>query len=893
MTEPTRPNPDALLSAIQEEEAKQRRGKFKIFLGMCAGVGKTFAMLQDARQRRQEGKDVVAAIIETHKRAETEALCNDLPFIPPQEIHYREVLIQEMDLDAVLARRPEIVLVDELAHTNAPESRHPKRFQDVLELLEAGIQVYTTLNIQHVESRVDTVSQITGIQVHETVPDSVIDRADEIQLIDLTPEKLRERLSEGRVYLGEKAATTAAMNFFREENLTALREISLRLTAEHVGQNLRDVMESKQIDGPWKTNERPMVAVGPSPFSEKLIRWTRRVASALDTPWVATYVEALHPLSEAEKSRLAKNLALARQLGAKIVMTSGSNMADALLRTAREHNVTQIIIGKTSGRPWLRFILGNSLVDQLMQRSGDIDIYVIHTEKPANPRRRIASETIHSWLQELLWGTSAVSGVTLACWLIQGMIGYWTVALLFLVLVIFLATKFHRVTILWAATLSALLWDFFFIPPQLTFRIGKLHDSFMLVMYYLIALVIGQLTYKIRLQEKTARRHDQRTQALYRLAQSAVENTTLEAGLRYAMEEIASLFNARTTIMLVQENGTLAQIHPNPAWELSEKQNGVAAWAFLNNQIAGRYTDTLPDSQAIYLPLHTSKAKFGVMAVHFLERKSLALEERELLETIADQVAVMVERYHLLQQAARAQVAEESERLYKVIFDSVSHELKTPLAVITAATETLRQQQALLSSAALEITDDIQAAVIRLRRAVENLLGMSRIESGRLKLELHWCEVAELVQAAREQVADMLIQHRVRGTLGPELPLVKLDFGLMVHALSNVLANAAIYSPATSEIRISAVMDNSTLILRITDEGPGLPDSEMQKIFEKFYRGSQAKPGGSGLGLTIARALIQAHGGDITVENNLQAGATFTVRLPVTVTSLDTEGQLP
>ncbi len=890
MTEPTRPNPDALLSAIQQEETKQGRGKLKIFLGMCAGVGKTYAMLQDARQRRQEGVDVVIAIIETHKRVETEALLKDIPSLPLREIHYRDIFIKEMDLDAILARRPEIVLVDELAHSNAPESRHPKRYQDVIELLEAGIHVYTTLNIQHVESRVDAVSQITGVQVHETVPDSVIDRADEIQLIDLTPEKLRERLREGRVYLGEKAAT-AAMHFFREENLTALREISLRLTAEHVGQNLRDVMESKQIGGPWKTNERPMVAVGPSPFSEKLIRWTRRVASALDTPWVAVYVKSNRPLSDEENNRLSKNLSLARQLGAKVVLTAGENVADTLIRVAHEHNVTQIIIGKNLVNPWLRFTQ-RSLVDQLIQRSGDIDIYVIQAEKSTSvPRATLERTIIKSWLQELTLGSLAVAGVTLLCWMVQNLIGYWTVALVFLGLVVFLATKFHRLTILWATTLSALVWDFLFIPPHFTFRINALHDVLMFLMYYIIALVIGQSTYKLRLQGQTEHKHDQRTQALYRVAQSAVESTTLNEGLERALLEISQLFHAQTTIVLVNPQGVLEQKHMTAHWKLSEKEISVATWSFLNNRPAGRFTDSLPDSKALYLPLRTSNSKFGVLAVQ-LDRKTLALEERELLEALADQTAVMVERYRLILQANRVQVAEESERLYKVIFDSVSHELKTPLAVITAATENLRQKYHTQDAAGGDLTEEIQAAVIRLRRTIENLLGMSRIESGRLNLELNWCEVVELFQAAREQVADMLHHHKVRGSLSPELPLVKLDFGLMVHALSNLLTNAALYSPEDSEILISAHMDESTLVLRISDKGPGLPCDDPQKVFEKFYRGPNAKPGGSGLGLAIVKALVQAHGGDIHAENNPDRGSTFTVRLPVTVTPLNSEASL-
>lgn len=884
-TEPSRPNPDALLSAIQQDETRRNRGKLKVFLGMCAGVGKTFAMLQDARQRCQEGRRVLAAVIETHRRVETEALLTDLPVLPLRETEYRGVALREMDLDAVLANRPEIVLVDELAHTNVPGSRHPKRYQDVLEILDAGMNVYTTLNIQHMESRVDAVGRITGIRVQETVPDTLLDRADEIQLIDLSPKQLRERLAEGKVYLGEKAAT-AANHFFREENLTALREIALRLAAEHVGQSLRGVMGSKQIEGPWKTNERPMVAVGASPYSERLIRWTRRVAAALDTPWVAVYVETSRPLGEEEKARLTRNLSLARQLGAEVVMTAGEDVAGALLAAAREHNVTQIIIGNTRQNPWLQFFQGGSLIQQLIRRSGEIDIYVVRSERSPARKRPLEAGQAQTWIREWTLGTLAVGAMTLLNLSLLKIMNYWAMALVYLLLVVLLAARFHRPTILWVATLSALAWDFLFIPPRFTFRIGHSHDWLMLGMFYVIALVMGHLTSRLRLQEMAERKHDQRTQALYRLAQAMVNSTTLEQGLQNAQAEIGKLLKARTAILITDEEGGLLQKALSSSWELNEKELGVATWTFLNRQVAGRFTDTLPEAKAIYFPLHTAGKTVGVLAAHWEERKTLGLEERELLEAIVGQVAAIVERYRLLQQAGRARLVEESEKLYNVIFDSVSHELKTPLAVIAAAAENLKKNQTGSGSGG-GLVDEIQAASVRLRRTIENLLGMSRIASGRLKLELNWCEIAELVMAAREQVADVLGRHKVRGTLGPELPLVKLDFGLMVHALSNLLTNAALYSPPESEIKISAHMDGTMLVLRISDEGGGLPAEDPQRVFEKFYRGSNAKPGGSGLGLAIVRALVRAHGGEVEAANNPDRGARFTIRLPVSITPLE------
>jgi two-component system sensor histidine kinase KdpD len=452
-----------------------------------------------------------------------------------------------------------------------------------------------------------------------------------------------------------------------------------------------------------------------------------------------------------------------------------------------------------------------------------------------------------------------------------------------------MALRFQRLTIVWAATLSALAWDYFFTPPLYTLLGGQPSDWLILGIFYVVTLFIGLLTTRIRLQALAERRRDQRTQALYSLAQSGVESTNLDEAIRRVMQEISGLFQAQAAILLTNDEGELAK--KSPADWIDDKEEGVATWAFLNNHPAGRFTDTLPESQAIYLPLSTTKGKNGVLALRLADRKSLGLEERELLAAITDQVAVMVERYLLIQQATQARLAEESERISNAIFDSISHELKTPLDAIAIMADKLGAKRFETVAERSAMAEEVREAGVRLRRTVDNLLGMSRIESGRLQLKLTWCEVAELVQAARQQVADVLANHRVRGTLGPDLPLVKLDFGLMVHALSNVLTNAALYSPAGSEIRISAHIDNHNLVLRISDEGPGLP-AKGDRIFEKFYRGPNALTGGSGLGLSIVRALVQAHGGEVTAEDNPHQGATFTVRVPVGVTPLGKETTL-
>lgn len=885
MKEPSRPDPDALLSAIRMEDDRHKRGRLTIFLGMCAGVGKTYAMLKMAHQRKAEGTDLVVAVVETHQRAETQALLEGLSILPLRSIDYRGTSLREMDLDALLKRRPTLALVDELAHTNATTSRHLKRYQDVMELLDAGIDIYTTLNIQHIESRVDLVHQVTGVVIRETVPDTLLDQATDLQLVDLTPDALRERLAEGKVYLG-KMAQTASSNFFREENLTALRELALRVTAEHVNQELRDVMTTRQLPGAWKTNAKLMVAVGPSPYSAELIRWTRRAVSVMGAPWVVAYVDSADALTEDETTRLAKTLSLARQLGAQVIVTTGHDLVSALLRVAREEHVTQIVIGKTLGSPLREYLQGGSLVERLIRESGDLDVCVVQTAQP--PPAAVASQgsalDLKPWLHDVALGGTSIALVTLACWLIRDFVGYWAIALVFLFMIILLATRLRRRAILAVATASALLWDFLFIPPAFTLRISQMHDIMMFVMYFIVALVIGNLTARLRMRELAERRREQRTAALYRLAQGVVESTTLTEGLHRAVQEFGTAFGAECALILVGPDGRLSETqHPASTWTLTDKERGVALWALDHREPAGRLTATLPASECLHLPLKTANNRVGVMALHFPERKALLLDERELLETFADQTAVMIERYWLIQEAGRTQLAEESERLYKILFDCVSHEIKTPLAVIQAATSELGLVFAVIkeTQGAQPFLKEIETASRRLGRIVDNLLSMTRIESGRYTLTPVWCDVEEMVSSAQQQVGDLLARHRVCVLIPDDLPSVKVDCGFVEQSLANLAANAGLYTEPGSAITISAQVDDSVLVLKVADQGPGLPAGAEARIFEKFYRGPKAPSGGIGLGLSIVRGLMAALGGTVSAANNADRGATFTLRIPV------------
>jgi two-component system sensor histidine kinase KdpD len=862
MSEAERPDPDAILARLKREETASTRGKLKIFFGMSPGVGKTYAMLQAAQQKLQQGIEVVIGIVETHGRKETEALTEGMPIMPRAQFEYRGTKLEEMDLDAILTWHPGLAVVDELAHTNAPGSRHPKRYQDVLELLDAGIDVYTTLNVQHVASRSDTVRQISGITVSETVPDTVLDLADELVLVDLTPEQLRARLAEGKVYLGEKAEW-AAKNFFRESNLTALREMALRLVAEHVDRDLRDIMSEEKIAGPWKSGDRLLVAVSASPYSERLIRYTRRLAASMEASWIVANIEQPRALSQEEETRLTRYLALARQLGAEVISTPGTDIGEALLRIARQHNVTQIVIGKPLGSRWTSFLKRDPL-RWLMRNSGNIDIHMIPADESAPPWR---GETIEERLARAPWrdfGVAlAIAAVVTAFSLsIFDYTGYWAVSLFYLLAVVLAATRLRRWPTLFLAALSALLWNFLFIPPRFTFYITHLHDFLMFGAYFVIALVIGHLATKLREREQSERRREERATALYRFTRALAASTDLDEALPKILSLIKDSFQADAAVWLRDDSGL--SCHSAGAFVPSSKNESVAAWAFQKKQSAGKSTDTLPDADALHIPLVTGDRAEGVLTVR-LDR-SPTLEQRELLDAFAAQLALFVNKERALEESRAVQVARQSQRLQKALFDSVSHELKTPLAAMSGA---LQQQQ---SDRA-----ELQQAVRRLTRTVDHLLDATRLESGLLQPVREWCEPADLLREA--VAATGLNDNDVRINVAKNLPTIFVDSRLIQQALGALLSNAV--GHGNLPIDLSAARDDSMLVISVADHGPGLAPGEENKVFEKFYRGPRTRPGGLGLGLSIARQLIEAHSGEIVARNREGGGARFSIRLPL------------
>ena len=877
-----RPDPDQLLAAVQRQEASQNRGKLKIFLGMAAGVGKTYAMLETAQQLKSAGTDVAVGVVETHGRVETQALLDKLEVTPRREVEYHGTILREMDLDTILARHPQLVLVDELAHTNAPESRHLKRYQDVLEILEAGINVYTTVNVQHFESRADAVHQITGIRVHETVPDTLIEVADEIELIDLSPEELRKRLAEGKVYTAERVEV-AANNFFRLGNLTALREMALRLTAERVDHQLQDYMQVKHIAGPWKSGERLMVAVSPAQFSERLIRWTRRMAYSLEASWVAVHVETARQLNESEKEGLARNLALARKLGAEVVITSGENIADTLIRMARQRNITQIVVGKPLRSRWDEFLRG-SLVDRLIRNSGEIDIYVVRGDEPAHPRVSKSSQPglkIHSPWRDYFLSGFVVALITLVDYVLFPYVGYQAVGLIELFAVLLIAVFLGRGPALLAATLSALSWNFLFIEPRFTFVINRAQDIILFFLYFGIAAIAGSLTARLRDQEKRSRANAERTMALYTLTREIAQALNMDEMLQTAVEQIRAVFDADVAIILAEGGKLHPSAHPVSTLKLSEKEYSVASWVFENSKPAGRFTDTLPMSEAHYVPLLTPNRTVGVLSIKPWQEMRFSADQEMLLETFVSQVALMIEREMLDEAAEQSAMLQKSEHLYNTLLNSISHELRTPIATITGAASSLSNESTYVDPAkrALLLQDIVDSAE-RLNRLVENLLDMSRLASGRLTLKLEWCDVADVIGVAVKHMGKLLAGRPIIIQHDPQTPLVQMDFILIDQVLSNLLDNACAYTPANTPIEISSRAIPGKLVISVADHGPGIPEADLEHIFEKFYRLPGSASGGTGLGLSVSRGIVDAHGGQLTAENVPGAGARFSIFLP-------------
>lgn len=876
----SRPDPDALLASLRRDEARAARGRLKVFFGMCPGVGKTYAMLRAAQQELLDRGDVLVGVVETHGRRETEALLAGLPVLPRRQVTHSGITLTEFDLEAALQRRPRLILVDELAHTNAPGSRHPKRHQDVAELLEAGIDVYTTLNVQHVESRADAVRQITGAPVHETVPDSVLELATEIELVDLTPEALRERLAEGKVYVAERA-TKAAANFFQTTHLTALRELSLRFVAERVDRSLRELRSASVPTTVWRSGERLLVAVGPSPSSTQLVRWTRRMAAAQGAAWLAVSVEAARPLTAEARRRVDQNLALARELGAEVTVTQDEDVAQALVRVALQNNATQIVVGKSRTPRLLDWVRGGSLVDRLLRQSGSIDIYVVPAERSSGKAgaSRDWEPLDGSPLREYGEAMGVLAGVTALGWVAGRYVGYVPVGLLYLLATIALSLRVGRWPVLMAGVASALLWNLLFIPPIFTLGIAKFEDGMMFATYFAVALIAGQLTARIRAQERHERWREERATALFRLTQALSAARSLDEGAFAALRQADELFQARSALLLgdIVEGALIP--HFAGSFTLSERERGVAEWAWRNRKKAGKHTDTLPLAEGFHVPLVREDRALGVLVLR--PQMELTLAQRDLAESFATQLALMVESEQLRAAGEREKLLAESEKLHRTLLDAVSHELKTPLAVLHGAAESLRLADEKMR---VQLVDEISTATRRLHRLVDNLLDQTRLESGALQPRLDWCDAHDLANAAIDSVGISLAAHAMETAIPADMPLFRADFALMEQALANLLLNAANHTPPNTPIFFTAGVDHAKqrVYFTVADRGPGLPPDFNDRLFKKFQRGDAARAGGLGLGLSIIRGFVAAQGGEVVAGDNPGGGAVFTLYLPYT-----------
>jgi two-component system sensor histidine kinase KdpD len=880
----TRPDPDALLRKVQEEEALATRARLKVFFGAAPGVGKTFAMLNEAHERKAMGMDVVVGVVETQGRPETMAKVEGLERLPPKELPYHGKFYPEFDLAAALHRHPQLILMDELAHTNMKGSLHEKRWQDVMELLDAGIDVYTTINVQHMESLRDVVAQITGVIVRENVPDTVLERADEVELVDLPPEDLLQRLREGKVYVPDQARH-AIDRFFRKGNLLALRELALRQTAQSVDAQMRRYMASEGIQKTWAAGERLLVCVGPSELSTRLVRATRRLAATLGAPWIALYVETPRHLryGEADQARIEANLRLAEQLGGQTEVIEGSiAIGPDILAYAKLHNITKIVVGKPTLPRWRELFRG-SLVDELVRDSGDIDVFVItgdHGKEAARPPLKPRpSSPWHHFVFAVL-AVAAASGISAMLFQRSELAD---IVMMYVLAIVLVAARSGRGPSLVASLLSVAVFDFLFVPPYYTFAVTDFRHVGTFAVLLLTGWTIGTLTERIRQQARLARLREQRTAGLLRLSKELAESKGSADLVESVLRNVTAQFHTAAIVLLPGDQGRLETLRKDIPFVLSDTERGVAQWVFDHGEAAGRGTSTLPGSKATYLPLKATGGVVGVLGVlPEGEAQWTEPDQRRLLEAFAHQAAMAMERWNLAEQNEEARRRMDQEQLRSVLLSSVSHDLRTPLGSITGAASALLAGGDLPESTRKELLQSIQDESHRLHRLVTNLLDITRFESGAVKLVKEWMPIEEVVGAALNRMEEALKGHPIEVDLSPTLPLVAVDAVLLEQLIVNLLDNAAKHTPEGVPVEIKGWSVGNQLTLMVADRGPGLTAGEEDRIFEKLVRGARhgGHPG-SGLGLAICRAIAEAHGGRITASNRAQGGAQFLLVLPL------------
>ncbi len=879
-----RPDPDELLGQAVWEEKRRHRGKLKIFFGAAPGVGKTYAMLGAAQKKREEGEDLVVGIAETHGRKETEALLAGLEILPRrlQSHHGRD--ITELDIDAVLARRPSLAVIDELAHTNAPESRHKKRWQDVQELLDAGISVYTTVNVQHLESLNDVVRQITGVIVRETLPDSFLDQADEIELIDLPPADLLQRLKEGKVYIPEQAEK-AMRNFFRKGNLIALRELALRRTAEQVEEQMESYRRDAGVQDIWPTAERILVCVGPNPRSIRLIRAARRMAAGLRAEWIAVHVEATSHIrpSPEDLRLLAEHMRLAESLGAQTATLTGRKASEEILNYARQRNISKIIVGKPTHPRWKDKLLGSPL-DEIIRGSGDIEIYVITGDAAeASAKPAIMARPAKAGPKEWLWSLGTVAACTGLGRIISPYFDRTDVAMLYLLGIVVTSTRTGRWPALTATLLSVAAFDFFFVPPYLTFAVNDLRFIATFGVMFVVANVLTGLTLQIREQADASRKRERSTAALYALSRKLAQERKKDRIFDVATRQISEVFQCRIVILIVDKKETLTIAETRTGtFPLDQKERSVAQWVFTNRHFAGLGTDTLPGAKALYLPMISSSGVVGVVGVLPDDVQGrFAPDDIHFLESFVNQTAMAVERVQLAKEVQEEHLKAEAQNVRNTFLSSVSHDLRTPLAVVSGAASTLLEKDAALDKPARwELLQTIHEETGRLERIIGNVLSLTRLDSGAITVRKEWQPLEEIIGVVWNRFSDRLQGRPLELKIPPDLPLIPFDALLLEQVLSNLLENALRHTPSGAPVEIGVTSQPSSVLIEIADRGPGIPPLEEEAIFKKFTRGTKTRMG-AGIGLAICRVIVEAHGGRIWAENRPGGGAAFKFLIPI------------
>lgn len=864
---PTKPSPEDFLS-ISRGSSNAPHGALRVYLGMCPGVGKTFAMLEDARRLSQEGTSLIVGIVETHGRVETEALLADLPVLPRRRFSYRGTELTEFDLDEALRLKPSLVLVDELAHTNAPGSRHPKRWQDVQELVDAGINVWTTLNIQHVESLRDAVMRITGVRVRETVADAFLENAGEIRVVDITPEQLRARLDAGKVYLGERAGA-AAEHFFREGNLRALREMALRFTTRKVDAEKREFMRRNLIPGPWRTSERFLVAVGPSPHSGRLVRIACRLAQAQDAGWLAVYVDSGEVLGAEASNRLAENLALVRSLGGEVISLPGEDTATALLHVARRENITQVIAGKALHVSWWSRILGTGIAERLQRDSGEIDILLVHPGETAGREQKVtASGITPSRIRE--WGLviGALAAVSILGLLLEGLIGYRSVALLYLLCAAMAGLVISRVAVIVLAIAGSITWNFLFTHPRLSFNMMNAEDIVLLLTSLVVAIVIGHLTSRLRQRELASRKAEERSRALYQLTRVTSASISLEQGVRSALTQVEQVFSAQATLLGRSNSGNLEILGGHP---LDEKEFSVCQWALEHEQSAGRFTDTLPQAAILALPLAVNGQTTAVLALKPSNDQLASPLLRDLLETFAAHFSVMLEKEEYQRSQRESALRERAREFQSALLDHVSHEIKTPVAVIQGASDHLLAID--LPSGANSLVNELRQASKRLNRVFNQLVALTRAEAGLIEPSFELCDAFDLMWETADNVgSDRVMVEACELTF-------QTDASIFETVLSNLLQNAIQHG--SGDVHLAALGEKSRMRFLVTNQGSPIPEADQALIFDRFQRGTNSGAGGMGLGLPIAQKFAALLDGEVLLTHSSDTETIFEIRLPL------------